>query len=292
MTHPGITGRLLETSCGYRELLLNAASYGPHGAGAVMGYASAPSRWGEVLLAATDRGLSWIGLHESVAHLEKELRSDYSRAVLAADNFAVASLLGRVIQWLDNPAIGLDLPVDIRSTPFQRAVWQELCQIPRGETRSYSEIARRIGSPSAARAVGHANGANPLALLIPCHRAVGTNGSLTGYRWGLELKRRLLEEEAALAAHPSFSPAELSTPRPCSPKIALTQTGDKPTKIVVDWDRCESNARCAEVAPDIFHVGEDDKLEVLNENPPESARERVLKAVKVCPKQAISIVEG
>ena len=91
------------------------------------------------------------------------------------------------------------MPLDIRGTPFQLLVWRELLAIPEGSTRSYGEIAARIARPSAARAVGHANGSNPVSILIPCHRAIGANGDLTGYRWGLEIKKKLLAFEQARA---------------------------------------------------------------------------------------------
>jgi O-6-methylguanine DNA methyltransferase len=112
----------------------------------------------------------------------------------------VADYARRVVGSIVNEPTALDLlPLDIRATPFQLAVWRELCAIPRGATCSYGAIAHRIGRPDAPRAVGHANGSNPLAIVIPCHRAIGANGTLTGYRWGVEIKRRLLEAEGTIA---------------------------------------------------------------------------------------------
>jgi AraC family transcriptional regulator, regulatory protein of adaptative response / methylated-DNA-[protein]-cysteine methyltransferase len=102
-----------------------------------------------------------------------------------------------VLSYLDHPQSGLDLPLDIRGTAFQRRVWQALREIPPGETASYSEVARRIGSPKAVRAVAHACASNKIAVAIPCHRVVRSNGDLSGYRWGIERKRKLLEREQA-----------------------------------------------------------------------------------------------
>jgi AraC family transcriptional regulator of adaptative response/methylated-DNA-[protein]-cysteine methyltransferase len=103
--------------------------------------------------------------------------------------------IAQVVAVVDDPKQGCTLPLDIRGTAFQRRVWQELCKIPAGETATYGQIARRIGKPAAVRAVGAACGANQIAVAIPCHRAVGANGGLTGYRWGTERKKRLLERE-------------------------------------------------------------------------------------------------
>jgi len=197
------TGRLCRCGTDSAELIVNRASYGPRGAGAQMGYAVAPSPFGQILIAATAHGVCWIGIHDSIEHLESELRGDYSQAAIARDDkddAAVADYTRRVVGSITNEPTALDrLPLDIRATPFQLAVWRELCAIPRGATRSYGEIAHRIGRPDAPRAVGHANGSNPLAIIIPCHRAIGANGALTGYRWGVEIKRRLLENEGTIA---------------------------------------------------------------------------------------------
>jgi len=126
------------------------------------------------------------------------LRADYPRAEIASGDGESARLAREIVGFAIGDTAEMEVPIDIRATPFQAAVWNELCTIPRGATRSYGEIARRIGRASASRAVGHANGSNPIAIVIPCHRAIGADGSLTGYRWGLEYKRRLLEIEGAL----------------------------------------------------------------------------------------------
>ena len=171
------------------------ASYGPGGSGACITYTIAPSEFGVMLIAATTHGICWLGIHQCEAYLESELRGDFPKAEIVRDDDAMRLVAERVIAFVRDTGMSLDLPLDIRATPFQLAVWRELCTIPPGATSSYGEIARRLGRPGSARAVGRANGSNPLAVLIPCHRAIGAEGKLTGYRWGLEYKRRLLEYE-------------------------------------------------------------------------------------------------
>jgi len=179
------------------ELHLAAASYGEGGSGARIAFTFADTAFGRMLVAATKAGVCWLGIHGDEAYLETQLRGDYPRAAIERDDNAAHGFARRVIAYMDGAA--LMLPLDIRATPFQAAVWRELCAIPLGAVRSYGDIARRIGRPSAARAVGHANGSNPAAIIIPCHRAIGSGGALTGYRWGLDCKRRLLDYEMELA---------------------------------------------------------------------------------------------
>jgi AraC family transcriptional regulator of adaptative response/methylated-DNA-[protein]-cysteine methyltransferase len=192
--NPAVAGHLRYFN-GTGELHLRAASYGPGGAGARIALTVAPSEFGVILLGATAHGLCWVGIHESTTYLESELRRDLPHAGIIHDDGGMRDVAAKVLGFIGTSRAPLDLPVDIRATPFQLAVWCELCAIPPGATRSYGEIARRIGQPGSARAVGHANGSNPLAIVIPCHRALGAGGKLTGYRWGLEYKRRLLEHE-------------------------------------------------------------------------------------------------
>jgi O-6-methylguanine DNA methyltransferase len=180
------------------ELNVISAGYGLAGAGTRIAYTIASSEFGRILIGATAYGICWLGIHDSAAYLESELRADFPQATIIHDDHALEGLAAKVIAFVSGDAASIEVPVDIRATPFQLAVWRELCTIPSGMTRSYSEIARRLGQPGAARAVGHANGSNPLAILIPCHRAVGADGKLTGYRWGLEYKRRLLDYERLL----------------------------------------------------------------------------------------------
>lgn len=184
---------------GSGELTMNSASFGAHGEGARIAFTVVDSDFGRILIASTRTGVCWIGVADSEAYLEAELRGDLPAASCARDNDGLAAIARNVVDFVAGRNSEIVIPVDFRATPFQLAVWQQLCAIPWGKTRSYGEIARRLGRPDASRAVGAANGANPLALVIPCHRAVGADGSLTGYRWGLEYKRRLLRHELALA---------------------------------------------------------------------------------------------
>jgi AraC family transcriptional regulator, regulatory protein of adaptative response / methylated-DNA-[protein]-cysteine methyltransferase len=197
MNTPG-NGYLVYAEDRAAQLDVAGASYGPRGYGARLAYMIAPSEFGFILIAATAHGMCWLGIHQNAAYLESELRSDFLKAEIARNDDAIWEVAERVIAFMTGTGASLDLPLDIRATPFQLAVWRELCAIPPGATRSYGEIARRLGRPRAARAVGRANASNPLAGLIPCHRAVGADGKLTGYRWGLEYKRRLLEHEQAI----------------------------------------------------------------------------------------------
>jgi AraC family transcriptional regulator of adaptative response/methylated-DNA-[protein]-cysteine methyltransferase len=178
------------------------SSYGPGGSGASIAYSIVDSPLGRLLVAGTSHGLCFAALGDSDRAIVSELRADYPKASIRRDD-SVAGLWARAVaKYLqpDSRSAGrsamLKLPLDIRGTPFQRSVWEQLRAIPRGKTRSYGEIARRIGRPRAARAVGTANGANPVSIVIPCHRALRASGQLGGYRWGLERKRRLLELEA------------------------------------------------------------------------------------------------
>jgi AraC family transcriptional regulator of adaptative response/methylated-DNA-[protein]-cysteine methyltransferase len=199
---------------GLGQLRLGAASYGYGGRGARMGRAIADSPFGPVLAAATPNGLTWLGIHDSTTHLESELHKDYPGAEFLSGDRATEALVRDIFKFVTRETAELELPIDIRATAFQGAVWSELCAIPRGVTRSYGEIARRIGRPDAARAVGHANGSNPIAIVVPCHRALGADGSLTGYRWGLECKRRLLEYERAVMRIKPSSANQPSLPFP------------------------------------------------------------------------------
>ena len=196
---PGGRVRYTADAGGTGELVIGEASYGLRGKGASARFTIADSPYGRMLIAVTDTGVCWIGLCDSDERLEAELRGDLAVATISRDANGLGGLAPMVVDYVSGRTQEITLPIDLRATPFQIAVWRELCAIPRGETRSYGEIAARLGRPDAARAVGHANGANPLAVIIPCHRAIGTDGSLTGYRWGVQYKRRLLDHERALA---------------------------------------------------------------------------------------------
>ncbi|WP_265944148.1 bifunctional DNA-binding transcriptional regulator/O6-methylguanine-DNA methyltransferase Ada [Dechloromonas sp. A34] len=151
---------------------------------------------GAILVAASQRGLCAILLGDDPAALARDLQDRFPKATLHGGDAGFEAWVAQVVGLVEAPGIGLKLPLDIRGTAFQQRVWQALREIPAGQTASYSEIARRIGLPKAVRAVAGACAANALAVAIPCHRVVRTDGSLSGYRWGVERKRALLDREA------------------------------------------------------------------------------------------------
>lgn len=162
-------------------------------------YAIASTRLGELMIVATDRGLCALEFGESDAALRGRVEARFGNArQLVADDAELHDVLAAIVAYVEHPHNGLrKLPLDVQGTAFQRNVWNALCAIPAGETRSYAEIAAAIGAPNAVRAVGTACGANPVALVIPCHRAVRSDGSLGGYFWGLSRKRDLIDRESA-----------------------------------------------------------------------------------------------
>lgn len=155
-----------------------------------------PCRLGRLLLAGTERGICAVFLGDSDAQLEAELASAFP-AALRREDALLNAWAKAIVNYLDGQQPCLDLPLDLRATAFQRRVWQELCAIPYGSTRSYRDIARALGRPSAVRAVARACATNPVSLVIPCHRVVRTDGSLGGYRWGLQRKQTLLAQESS-----------------------------------------------------------------------------------------------
>lgn len=152
---------------------------------------------GAILVAATGKGLCAILLGDDPDALARDLQDRFPHATLRGDDPAFARTVALVVGFVEAPAIGLDLPLDIRGTAFQQRVWQALREIPVGQTASYADVARALGMPKAVRAVAQACGANALAVAIPCHRVVKSDGSLSGYRWGVQRKQALLEREAA-----------------------------------------------------------------------------------------------
>jgi AraC family transcriptional regulator of adaptative response/methylated-DNA-[protein]-cysteine methyltransferase len=150
---------------------------------------------GSILVACSERGVCAILLGDDPDALVRDLQDKFPRANLIGGDDEFEQLVAKVVGFVEAPAVGLDLPLDIRGTAFQLRVWQALREIPAGSTVSYSDIARRIGSPHAIRAVAQACKANALAVAIPCHRVVRNDGALSGYRWGVERKRALLERE-------------------------------------------------------------------------------------------------
>jgi AraC family transcriptional regulator of adaptative response/methylated-DNA-[protein]-cysteine methyltransferase len=193
----GSPSRVYESSD--KALGMTPATYAKGGAGAHIDYTTVESDYGRVLVAATQKGIAAVFLGDSDRTLERDLKQDFPAADLSRNDEALAPrvkgvlarLYGRKPTALDAP----DVPLDIVGTAFQWKVWKALTEIPPGETRTYGEIAQRIGAPGSARAVGRACATNQAAGVIPCHRAVGSNGALTGYRWGVSRKERLLAEE-------------------------------------------------------------------------------------------------
>ena len=161
--------------------------------------AFADGPFGRVLVGATERGVCFLGFAEPEDSLMGDLRGRFPNATVVADDAGLAETLGQVIAFLREPAAALSLPLDLRGTAFQQRVWAALCQIPLGETRTYGQVAEMIGNPRAVRAVARSCATNPVSLAVPCHRVVGKDGDLTGYRWGVPRKQALLAKERAAA---------------------------------------------------------------------------------------------
>jgi AraC family transcriptional regulator of adaptative response/methylated-DNA-[protein]-cysteine methyltransferase len=181
------------------QLGMTPARFAQGGRGEQIGFASARTPFGWMIVGATERGLCWLSLAETKSDAEKSLRAEFPAATLRRDP-SLSQLVDAALESVreGNDLAGRSRPdnLDLRGTVFQLRVWQALRQIPRGETRSYSQLARELGDPKATRAVARACATNRVALLVPCHRVVGANGSLTGYRWGLKRKRQLLKAES------------------------------------------------------------------------------------------------
>jgi AraC family transcriptional regulator of adaptative response/methylated-DNA-[protein]-cysteine methyltransferase len=167
------------------------------GARAEIRFAVRECSLGFILVASSEQGICAILLGDDAAALRRELQDRFPRARLTNGDAAFGRMAAEVAGFVDTPRRGLDLPLDPRGTAFQRRVWRALRGIPAGQTASYADIARRIGAPRAVRAVAQACAANAIAVAIPCHRVVRTDGTLSGYRWGVERKNALLQREAA-----------------------------------------------------------------------------------------------
>lgn len=178
---------------------MTPTSFRSGGAGASMHFAVGECSLGSVLVAATGKGVCAILLGDDPDALVRELQDRFSKAELVGGDRDFERLVAQVVGLIEAPALGLDLPLDVRGTAFQQRVWQALRDIPAGSTASYTDIARRIGDPKAVRAVAGACAANPIAVAIPCHRVVRSSGALAGYHWGVDRKRALLEREATLS---------------------------------------------------------------------------------------------
>jgi AraC family transcriptional regulator, regulatory protein of adaptative response / methylated-DNA-[protein]-cysteine methyltransferase len=179
---------------GKDRLGMRMQDYRNRGRNLVIGYTTGASPLGRILIAATDRGLCAVIMDSSDATLLSRLRQQFPAAEISPRP-DLAATLDQVLTALTEHPAALDLPLDLRATAFQMRVWEALKCIPRGETRTYTEVACAIGQPTAVRAVARACATNPVAVVIPCHRVVGSNGKLSGYRWGVERKERLLELE-------------------------------------------------------------------------------------------------
>ncbi len=164
------------------------------GRGETIRYAMLDTPLGQMLVAATAKGICRLTFDED----ERALRQRFPNATILPADEAMASLISGVMTAIETPTAMPELPIDVRGTAFQEAVWRELRKIPVGQTRSYADIAAAVGQPQAVRAVGTANGSNPVAVLVPCHRVIRSDGTLGGYAGGLDRKRKLLEAESAL----------------------------------------------------------------------------------------------
>src|SRR6202789_1585979 len=191
----GSSSRLYERAPGH--LGMTPATYRKGGAGMEIRYTIANSPLGRLLVGATERGISAIYLGKDDAPLEAELRQEYPRAEIHRDRHGMQDWVGQILDHLRGHQPNLDLPTDVQATAFQRRVCQELRKIPFGATRTYGQVARAIGQPTAVRAVARACPTNPVSVVVPCHRVVREDGNLAGYRWGVERKLALLQHESA-----------------------------------------------------------------------------------------------
>ena len=190
------SGRFYATS---PEMLgMTPAFFRRGGAGETIRFAVGECSLGSILVAATARGVCAILLGDDPAALVHDLEDRFPRAEVVGGDGEFESLVAQVVGFVEAPASGLDLPLDVRGTVFQRRIWQALRDIPAGATASYRAIADRVGSPTVVRAVARACASNPLAIAIPCHRVIRNDGTLGGYRWGVERKRVLLAREGRL----------------------------------------------------------------------------------------------
>jgi AraC family transcriptional regulator of adaptative response/methylated-DNA-[protein]-cysteine methyltransferase len=158
-------------------------------------YAISRCSLGSILVAHSQRGVCAIFFGDDAEQLVRDLKAQFPRAIVAPSSPEFARTVSEVVQFVEQPAVPLNVPLDIRGTAFQQRVWRALQEIPAGTTTSYAELARKIGQPRAVRAVANACANNSLAVAIPCHRVIGSNGKLTGYRWGVERTRSLLARE-------------------------------------------------------------------------------------------------
>ena len=189
----GSPSRLYEKSS--QQLGMTPGTYRRGGAGITIQFAIISSPLGRMLVAATSRGLCAVRFGESATELEHGLREEFGAAEIQRDEAALQPYLGPLLASLRGENTTMELPLDVRATAFQKKVWDELRRIPRGETRSYSEVAHAIGGDKSVRAVARACASNPVAIAVPCHRVVRSDGDISGYRWGVDRKKKLLAQE-------------------------------------------------------------------------------------------------
>jgi|SRR5579871_440512 AraC family transcriptional regulator of adaptative response/methylated-DNA-[protein]-cysteine methyltransferase len=182
------------------QLGMTPATYQKGGKGMKLGYTIANAKLGKVLVAATERGVSAVYLGDSEANLLKELRGEFPKAEIATARNGLEKYVKEIVSRTEGNPPRRELPLDLLATAFQRRVWQELQRIPLGKTRTYGQVARALGRPSASRAVARACATNPVSIVVPCHRVIRGDGNLAGYRWGVGRKQQLLESEHAEAA--------------------------------------------------------------------------------------------
>ena len=178
------------------QLGMTPSAFRRGGEGVEIQYTIVATELGKLLVATTPRGVCAVRFGESEAELLRELKRDFSAAEITRDDKALATIANQVKQLVNGSTTPLNIPLDLRGTAFQQMVWKELRRIPVGETRSYAQVAKKIGRPKAVRAVANACASNSVAVVVPCHRVVQKNGSLSGYRWGVKRKAALLEREA------------------------------------------------------------------------------------------------
>ncbi|CAN7579994.1 bifunctional DNA-binding transcriptional regulator/O6-methylguanine-DNA methyltransferase Ada [Pseudoduganella sp. LjRoot289] len=189
------SGRFYAQSAG--ALGMTPKAYQAGGSGAAIRFAIAGCSLGAILVASTDKGICAILIGDDPDLLARDLQDRFPKAELIGAEAEYEQVVAAVIGMVEAPEIGLDLPLDVRGTAFQQRVWQALREIPAGQTVSYAELAERVGAPRGARAVAGACAANAIAIAIPCHRVVRNDGSISGYRWGVERKQALLEREGS-----------------------------------------------------------------------------------------------
>jgi len=189
----GSPSRVYERSNAH--LGMTPAAYRRGGATMKISYAIADSALGKVLIGTTERGISAVYLGGEEGKLRAALRKEYPRAEISPGSETFSKWTREIVERIAGRPPRLDLPLDVQATAFQRRVWQELQKIPFGSTRTYTQIARQMGKPKAVRAVARACATNPVSIVVPCHRVIRADGSLAGYRWGLERKQKLLARE-------------------------------------------------------------------------------------------------